>query len=72
MMKISDGMDDPKIDSSISAKISGGIAIRTSTARLISWSVQPRLIAATSPNPPPMAKARIVVTKAMPIVFRAP
>ena len=72
MMKISEGIDEPKIDSSISAKISDGIAIRTSTARLMIWSAQPRLIAATRPRPPPMTKARIVVTKAMPIVFRAP
>jgi hypothetical protein len=54
MMMIRLVMVEPKIDSSISAKIRLGIAIRTSTNRLRAWSSQRRLIAATRPRPPPM------------------
>ena len=34
--------DEPKVDSSISAKMRFGIDMSTSTARDRSWSIQPR------------------------------
>ena len=65
--------DEPKIDSSISAKISCGIDISTSTTRDRSWSSQPRVdrgeeARATRRS----AKDRSVVMTAMPMVLRAP
>ncbi len=72
MIRIRLVTDDPKIDSSISAKMSWGIAIRMSTPRASSWSVQPPRIAARSPSRPPIVKESPVVITAIPIVLRAP
>ncbi len=57
---------------SSSAKISDGIAISTSTARLSNWSSQPPSVAARKPSVPPRKNASSVVAKAMPTVFCAP
>ncbi len=71
-MRIMLTMPEPRIDSSTSAKMSTGIAISTSTARLSSWSTQPPSTAAISPRTPPSRNDSMVVRKAMPMVLRAP
>ena len=38
----------------------------------MTWSIQPRVMAASSPSEPPMRNASSVVAKAIPIVLRAP
>ena len=60
-MRIRLSTDEPKIDSSISAKMRFGIDISTSTARDRSWSIQPRQMAAKKPERLPTAKDRSVV-----------
>ncbi len=72
MVKTSENRDWPSTLRIISAQISNGIDSTTSTAREISVSTQRPVTAATSPSVIPMAKDRMVVTKAMPIVMRAP
>ena len=52
--------------------MSSGIDSTTATAREISASSQRPVTAAVSPSVMPMAKDSRVVTKAMPIVMRAP
>ena len=64
--------DDPNIDNNMRAKINEGIAIKTSTPRLITWSRYDLLIAAINPSVIPMTNDIMVVTRAIPIVLRAP
>ncbi len=62
----------PKTASSISAKISTGMARKASTRREMPWSSQPRLSAVSTPSVPPIRNDSMVVRKAMPMVLRAP
>ncbi len=62
----------PKTASSMSAKISTGIARKASTMRETVWSSQPRFRAVRTPSVPPMMKDKSVVASAMPMVLRAP
>ena len=72
MIRIRFGIDEPAIDNRISAKISCGIAMMTSTRREISWSTQPPSTAATMPIKLPRVKEISVVASAIPIELRAP
>ena len=72
MTTISTGTDVPTIVRISRAKMSCGIAIRMSFARLIACSVQPPSVAARKPATQPTRKASSVVMKAMPMVLRAP
>ena len=64
--------DVPVIVRMSSAKISGGIAMSTSTTRELIASNQPPIVAASNPKVAPSVKASAVVTSAMPTVLRAP
>ena len=62
----------PTIESTISAKIRVGKAIRMSMSLLMERSVHPPSVAAKKPIIVPTTKERMVVTKAMAMVLRAP
>ena len=62
----------PKTASSISAKMSTGMARKASTMREMPWSSQPRFSAVSTPSVPPIMKDSMVVMNAMPTVLRAP
>ena len=72
MVSTSENSDCPSTLRIISAQISSGIDSTTSISREIMVSTQPPETAATRPSVMPMAKDRMVVTNAMPIVMRAP
>ena len=65
-------MLDPNIDNNMRAKINEGIAIKTSTPRLNTWSRYDLLMAAINPSVIPMTNDIMVVIRAIPIVFLAP
>ena len=72
MTTISTPTDVPTTERIMSAKMRVGKAMITSTKRLRPWSTHPRRVAARKPQEMPMAKERMVVTRAMEIVLRAP
>ena len=62
----------PNTASSMRAKISTGMARNASTIRDDDWSNQPRFKAVSTPSVPPTKNEMSVVTRAMPMVLRAP
>ena len=72
MTRIRTGIEVPSTERMRRAKIRVGIAISVSTARLSSWSSQPPTTAAVKPSAMPIANETKVVTRAMPMVSRAP
>ena len=64
--------DVPKTLSASRARTSGGIAMKRSTSRLISWSIKPPKVTAARPSVPPMAKAISVIASDSTIDVRAP
>ena len=72
MTRITTHRVDPKISQQEQREDDPGMAIRISTRRLNAWSSQPPTVAAKKPAMTPTTKARAVVTRAMPMVLRAP
>ena len=72
MVRISTGIDEPNTPSTISARMSCGIDMMTSTRRDSTISTQEPSTAAVKPSVMPMKNDSSVQAAAMPMVMRAP